>query len=64
MAGVKASQGWQIISFPPIAQPPREIFVIPKERDRVIVKACELTPEQAAAACEALLRYLKKGLVL
>ena len=60
VASMKASQGWQIIRCPriQIAYPFQEVFLIPKERDRVIVKACELTPQQAATVCQTLLQHL------
>ena len=54
-------QGWSIQHTPglQLAQAGKQIFSIPKERDRVVVKACVLTPQEAVEACTNLLRWMK-----
>ncbi len=35
-----------------------EVFNIPKEKDRVLVRKCELTPQKAADVCHLLVEHL------
>ncbi|KKL15541.1 hypothetical protein LCGC14_2504560 [marine sediment metagenome] len=54
-------QGWSIHHSPSLqlAQAGKQVFSIPKERNRVVVKACTLTPQEAVETCTTLLKWMK-----
>ncbi len=56
----KQSQGWSIHYSPGLQfAPTKHVFDIPKERDRVLVKECTLTPQEAVETCTTLLKWMK-----